>query len=301
MAWHPFRHLGLKCLAVLLALGLWFVTSGERTVRTVRVPLAFRNMPVSLEITGNPPETVDVRLRGSSGQLDHLVQGDVIALIDLTDAQPGSRVVNLQPDAVSAPFGVEVSLVLTPRVAFELERAATVTVTVVPAVEGEPAAGFARAAMKVDPATVSIVGPESRVRRLQSVMTEPVSITGATATVYQTVSISLGDPTLRLLQPQEAHATIEIAAELDQSVPPRTVLLRHLREGLQADATPAAVAIKLRGSGTILRSVKDAELVPYVDLAGLGPGQYNLEVHVDRPGGLTAADAEPGMISVRIR
>jgi hypothetical protein len=31
--------------------------------RSLRVPLEFRNIPEALEIVGNPPDTVDVRLR----------------------------------------------------------------------------------------------------------------------------------------------------------------------------------------------------------------------------------------------
>ena len=59
---HPFRHLGLKTLAILLAALLWLTVSGEHIVeRSLRVPLEFRNIPEALEIVGSAPDTVSQR------------------------------------------------------------------------------------------------------------------------------------------------------------------------------------------------------------------------------------------------
>jgi YbbR domain-containing protein len=302
MAWHPFRHLGLKFLAILLGVSLWLITSGERTAeRNWRVPLEFQNRPDVLEITGSPPDTVEVRLRGPSGQLGRLQPGDVRAHVDLTNARPGSRVVNLTTDDVTAPLGIEVALVATPRVSFDLERSATATVPVVPAVEGEPAAGFARASMTAVPKTVTIVGPESHVKQIPSVMTEPVSITGATATVRQRVSISLGDATVRLAQPEDAEVTVEIAAEVDRQLANCPVGFRNLRAGLQATSSPVSVTVTLRGSQTLLVKVQETQVPAYVDLSGLGPGSHTVPVRVDRPSGVTSASVSPAVVDVWIR
>ena len=70
MAYHPFRHLGLKVLAIALATLLWLTVAGQHVVeRTLRVPLENINMPPGLEIVGDVPAAVDVRLRGSSAIL----------------------------------------------------------------------------------------------------------------------------------------------------------------------------------------------------------------------------------------
>ena len=68
MAFFPFRNVGLKFLSICIATLLWLVVAGDRVVeRALRVPVEFQNLPQGLEIVGDPPETVDVRLRGSSG------------------------------------------------------------------------------------------------------------------------------------------------------------------------------------------------------------------------------------------
>ena len=69
MAFHPFKHLGLKVMAIALASLLWLTVAGDHLVeRSMRVSLEFRNIPPMLEIVGDPPTTVDVRLRGSSAR-----------------------------------------------------------------------------------------------------------------------------------------------------------------------------------------------------------------------------------------
>ena len=95
----PFRHLGLKVLSVVLALLLWMIVSGEETVeRGLRVPLELQQVPAGLELTGEVPATVDVRVRGASGTLSRVSTGDVVAVLDLRSARSGRRLFPLTPE-----------------------------------------------------------------------------------------------------------------------------------------------------------------------------------------------------------
>jgi YbbR domain-containing protein len=211
MAWHPFRNLGLKFLAIVLGTLLWFIVGGEFVVeRRVQVALEFRNIPDTLELTGTPPSTVDARLRGTSSQLSRIGRGDVVAYADLTGAQPGMRLFPLRTDQVMAPAGVEVEQVFPASLALELERSGMRVVPVVVVIEGEPAAGHARGAVTVDPGTVEVVGPEDHLKQLQSAITEPVLITGAKRTVQMTVGIVVTDAALRVQKTREAKVTVVI-------------------------------------------------------------------------------------------
>ena len=48
-----------------------------------------------------------------------------------------------------------------------------------PALEGEPAAGYVVGRVSSEPATVEIVGPDTRVKQITEATTEPVSVDGA--------------------------------------------------------------------------------------------------------------------------
>ncbi len=105
MAYYPFRNLALKFLAIGLAVLLWFTVSGEPTIveRGLRIPLEFQNIPDGLEIVGDTPDTVDVRVRGSSAILSRLEPGEVVAVLDLRTAERGSRLIDLVTEPVCNP------------------------------------------------------------------------------------------------------------------------------------------------------------------------------------------------------
>jgi hypothetical protein len=119
----PFRHLGLKVLALALALILWIMVSGEETVdRGLRVPLEMQQFPSGLQVKGELPSTLDVRVRGASGVLGRLAPGDVVAVLDVGDAREGRQQFQLTPEKVRAPFGVEVMQVSPDTIAMVFEQ-----------------------------------------------------------------------------------------------------------------------------------------------------------------------------------
>jgi YbbR domain-containing protein len=196
MAYHPFRNLGLKFVSTLVAVMLWLIVAGERVVeRVMRAPVEFQNLPAGLEIVGDAPDTIEVRLRGSSGALSRMSAGDMAAVIDLTTARPGQRLFHITPGQVNVPYGVEIVQVGPSTLTMEFEPS-----------------GIRPVPVKVtsDPATVEVAGPESALKRLQAAITEPVSVTDQTRTVREVVNIGVPNATLRLRTPQTAVVTVTI-------------------------------------------------------------------------------------------
>src|SRR6187399_2018125 len=108
MAWHPFRNVGLQLAALGLSVLLWMTISGHQVERNVLVQLQFRNMPASLELIGDTPRNVDVRVSGAAGLIGALEPYQVVATVDLTDARTGVRVFPLTTEQITVPLGVEV-------------------------------------------------------------------------------------------------------------------------------------------------------------------------------------------------
>jgi YbbR domain-containing protein len=298
----PFRHLGLKVLSVVLALLLWMIVSGEETVeRGLRVPLELQQVPAGLELTGEVPATVDVRVRGASGTLSRVSTGDVVAVLDLRNARSGRRLFPLTPKDVRVPFGVEIVQVQPSALGMAFEPSASRRVPVVPAVDGRPAPGYVVGSLEADPKTVEVIGPESAVRRATEALTEPVSVSGARERVQQSVTLGLIDPSLRLKNAGTATVTVQIVpAPLERSLQGRPVHLRNVAPNLEAQAIPSAVGLTLRGSREALARVEADDIVAYVDLAGLGPGQYSLTVHADSSPEAGVTRIEPSSVQVRI-
>ena len=303
MRYNPFRNLGLKVLAVVLAVLLWITVAGEHIVeRSLRVPLEFRNIPEALEIVGNTPDTVDVRLRGASALLSRVQPGEIVAVLDLGGARAGSRLFHLRTEDVRAPFGVEVSQIIPSTLALELERSAKRSVPIVPATDGDPAPGFVRGQMTSDPPTVEIVGPESRVRQVAEATTEPVTIKDAKARVRDGVTVGVVDTSVRLVQPQIAQVTVEIwPAPVERQLADVPVRYRNVAPGLSAQLTPRFVHVSVRGAEDVLSALQGDSIQAFVDLAGLGAGRYNLRVQVDPTERFGVVAIDPAVVAVTIK
>ena len=211
MAVPLFRNLALKVVSVVLAALLWLIVSGERTVeRALRIPLEFANIPAQLELVGEPPTVVDVRVRGASGTLGRLSAGDMAAVLDVRTPRPGQRLYHLTGSEVRAPFGVDVVQVAPSTIALFFERSSAKTVPVTPVLEGQPAEGYMVEKVTADPARVEVVGPASALKELMNAVTEAVSVEGARTTITESVTVGPADPTVRLRGPQTARVTVTI-------------------------------------------------------------------------------------------
>jgi YbbR domain-containing protein len=303
MAYHPFRHLGLKVLAVALATLLWLTVAGEHVVeRSLRVPLEFRNIPAQLEIVGDPPASVDVRLRGSSSTLGRLDAGEVVAVLDLSSARPGPRLFHITAEEIRTPYGVEVSQVVPSTLSLEMERSASRMVPIVPAIEGEPAPGFVIGRMTSEPATVLVVGPESRLRQLANATTEPVVVTGSRDRVRDVVTVGVADSSLRLAEAQRATVVIEVwPAPVERDITGVPIRYRNLAGGLKAVVSPGSAKVSLRGRKESVAGLADSAIDAFVDLAGLGAGRYNLRVQVDPAEHYGVSGISPSVVEVTIR
>ena len=301
MAVLKLRHVGLKIMSVVLASLLWLLVSGEQTVeRALRVPLEFTNLPSHLELVGEPPAVVDVRVRGSSGTLSRVAAGELSAVLDVRAARTGDRLFHLTTEDVRAPFGVEVVQVTPASVSLTFEESVSKSVGVTVRIEGEPAAGFAVGGVSVDPATVAIVGPASALNNLTEAITEPVSVAGAAHSVTDTVTIGVTDPVVRLRETQNAQVTVSIVAAPDEWVVKGVAVQLRNVHGKAAEASPGDVTIRARGP----RDSVDTDPAHYsaaVDVTGLDAGRHVLPVRVEAPIGIGLLRVDPAEVAVTIR
>ena len=301
MAVRPFRNLGLKLAALGLGSLLWFTVTGERVERQIlRVPIVYQNLPASLEIT-DQPDSVDVSVRGSFAEVTRVQ--DVAVLADLHEAAPGEFILPLQTDQVVVPPGVEVVQIAPSVLRLYLELSDIRDVVVEPSIDGEPAAGFAVTSVRVDPAMVTITGPQSRLRPTTTAVTERISIEGASSTVTRTVSVGLRDAQLRLVESRQVTVTVAIepvpVSRTFDRVPLR---FPNRGAGLEVLDAPRMVSVTVLGPRAEVEALSVGAVEARIDLAGLGPGQHSLDVKVRLPaGGLQIERVEPSLVTLRLR
>jgi len=301
MAYVGFRHhLGLKFVSIALAALIWIAVAGEQTVeRSLRIPLEFTNLPAQLEMVGEPPTVVDVRVRGSSGALNRIAAGELVAVLDLRAARAGQRLFHLGGEDVRTPFGVDVVQVNPSTVPMKFEPSGSKMVPIVPTVEGEPADGFVVGTVTAQPSTVEVLGPVSVLSRLTQAITEPVTVTGASAPVTETVNIGVADTSLRLRMPQMARVAVLVApAPVEWSVGDIPVKPRNAKGRVQV--APTRITAWVRGPRETMTSGGDM-FDASVDVEGLKPGEFQVPVTVVAPARVGVIRLEPSEVKVRIR
>lgn len=203
------RTWGLRLLALGIALGLWFNSSFEdREVlneRVVEASISY-TWPKGFMVL-NREQNVNVRVRGSSKRVRGLDPDQVDVQVELSRKQ-GPITINLGPENVLMPEGLEVVSIEPNVITVEVEREATGRIRVVPDLGGKAAAGAEVGDPEVFPSQVLVTGPESLVRGTEVLHTRPVNLAGRSATFEESVAVVPPDPLIQIVQP--ARVTVRV-------------------------------------------------------------------------------------------
>lgn len=196
---------GLRVLALVIALALWFVLSVDRRERlsqkTFEVTVAY-DAPENLVIL-EPVNAVSVRVRGAASQVRDLTPAMIDVIVQVPEGQVGT--IDM-PLGVSAPDGVEVLSIDPNIIALRTEAKMTRRIPVDPQLIGEPAAGaVVTSARALDndrqPARVLVSGPESRVLQVRALTTLPVDLTSHALSFEERARVVSPDALVRPLEP----------------------------------------------------------------------------------------------------
>jgi hypothetical protein len=303
MAYNPFRHFWPKAISVGVATLLWIAVGGEKVVeRSLRAPLELQNVPAALELVGDAPDAVDVRVRGASSALGRMSQGDVTAVVDVANARPGRNLFHLGPTNVRTPFGVDVTYAGPATIPLSFERQTVKRIPVVAALDGEPAPGYWVERVVVDPAEAEVVGPESALRDLRQATTDSIDLRTATGTIRQVVAIGILNSSARFRDPQNAVVTVDVRpVQTERTIDAAEVRTLRLRPGLSARSVPPAVSVTVRGDENAVKALAAGAIDASVDLDGLGPGRYTLPIRVAPSTAFTVLRIEPQEARITIR
>lgn len=175
------ENLPLKIFSLLVAIATWFVMRGEvEHVKDYVVPIDYVHLADNLEMSGDIPNTVDVRLRAAEPVLKRANDYGMTALIDLSNSPPGEHQIRLSESLLDMPGGAQVVRISPALIPIRIEKKVTREVPVVAAFAGSPAEGYRQVGQQIEPATVTVSGPASEVEAVQRALTGTIVLEGAT-------------------------------------------------------------------------------------------------------------------------
>ena len=273
----------LKLLSLGIALVLWLVVTGQNQPVTTHVTVQLNFVrPQSLEISNDPPKTVDVALLGSRTKLDKLSAPDLIATIDLTDMKAGERMIRLSERAqLSLPSGVRATGFSPSAVPIQLEPMIEKVIPVEPRLNGKPADGYELYSTSSDPPQVTVRGPAGRLNLLDKATTETIWMAGQKESfTAKSVAIDVADSKVELLDPA---VTVQITIGERRSE--KTISNVQVVSGSGFNFAPRTTTVTVLGlagelerlNSNVLKVVLNDQLEPHIEVASVPQGSIVLK------------------------
>lgn len=307
-----FNDFLFKLASLSLAVAIWaWLQSGQVVEQRARATVRYL-WPEGLVRVGEAPESLSLTLTGPQGRLRALRDRELLIDVDLRGSKEGPVSVDFGDRPLEGlPEGITVLQRTPPTLDLLLDRARERKVRVRPTLIGEPADGWQRGEVRVEPASALIRGPQSLVREITEADTDIIDLTGLTATRTFTVPLDFRDSSVRA----DALSQVQVTVEVTPIIGDRTweAVPVSIEGGRGWRASPETVRLRIVGPIKRLQSIRTEELKVVVRLPPAVPvgepvklrwtaGERDGEVRVQtgvRDEDLTISLLEPAAIELR--
>lgn len=193
------QNWGLKLVSLVLALILWFsLIPEEKTFqdKTLTVPLEIHNIPSEMVMVERPRGGIEVTIRAPRRLIPELSGSNVYAILDLRNASVNQTQYSLNRNMVFTPVGAEVKEIYPSLVELKLEMTKEIALQIDAVTTGNLPEGYELVKVEVEPPTILVKGPESKINEDLKIQTRAVDITGYTESINVETELILPNPDL---------------------------------------------------------------------------------------------------------
>ena len=204
------KNLGLKAIALVLSVVLWWIVGGERNALVgFAVPLEIRNIPAGMALTNKVERQVDVRIAGPSTLISGLEQKEISVEVDLSGAKAGKAVIPLTERSVKIPAGFRVERVYPGFIEVVLAKLVRKAVPVRALIGGTPEIRARIAKTEVDPPVLEVEALPDELSRLKTLTTEEINPEKAEGVFTSKVRVNLPEGHAKIVGNPAVLVTIE--------------------------------------------------------------------------------------------
>ncbi len=165
----------LKVLSLVLAVFLWyFIAARGYSELTLQLPVELVNIPEGYEVIEKSIDRVNVSFLGSTKILRLLNPEQLRVSVDMKDAEQGSTELRLTPKDIKVPSAVSITDIEPGTIKITIDRVAEKVVPV--ALQFKHKNTPKHYTFTVSPDTVTIKGPETMLKKIRTIKTEPLEL-----------------------------------------------------------------------------------------------------------------------------
>lgn len=280
---------GMKLVALILAIGLWYYAVGEEGIEVTRtVPVEIKVDNEKLSVVGKPTRLVLATLQAPRALLANLASEELKAEHVIRRVQgPGDYSFRLEPREIRLPSEqIRVVRIEPEVIQVKVDEIIVQKLELEPVFLGEVAFGYRLDAenIQLDPRAVLIEGPKSQVEKLGKIKTQPIDVVGRVRSFRKTVRLA-EEPGIKLL----SESLVDVYVPIEELIGERKFEKIPVKILGAADAfsrvsvEPAEVRLVLRGSPKDLDEVDPAALLAYVEISSLAEGTQEVPLQILLP------------------
>ena len=169
------QNLGLKVLALALAVAAWWFVAGETKVLvSFTIPLEIRNVPMGMTVTNKTEREVEVRLSGPTSLLSGMRPSEISAAVDLSTGRVGRQYFTLDDRVVKVPAGIKVQRIFPPSIEIVLDRTERRMVRVSARIGGGAAVRKRIEKVEIEPPSIEVEALPEEFARMPVIYTEEI-------------------------------------------------------------------------------------------------------------------------------
>lgn len=270
-----------KVIALFFAVLVW-----ERVTAKLDVSQKMRSIPVSISMPGyvlleNRQVRVDVELKGSQQHLNRLTSRDIEINVTIDNPKKGLNKVIISKHNITVPKGISVASITPNDIDIYLDKKMMKKIPVKLIYSGSLLDGYAINPLLIIPQEVTVTGPESIVKAMKYIKTEPITLRKDFVEDFDCQSkLDLEERNISV-NPKEISARIEVYQKFNirkfQNVSIKP--FGYLPDGSRFTIEPANAAVILKGLKNVVEVTTPDDFKVFVDLSNIdAPGEYTLNV-----------------------
>lgn len=292
------KNLGAKAISFMIAVLLWFVVLGSRTVEVNKdVPIEITTAEDVL-IANEVPDRVSFKLAGPKAFLRTILdRRDPPIRVNLSAERPGNVTYRFFSDNIRLPIGVKVLSIQPASTVIRLENVRKKKIPIRLDLRGELPEGYRLTSAETVPPEIQVKGARTAVSDLKEIMSLPVDISELRQGIEQEVpldmaryNVVLDDVIPKLvLKVEPVTANFRI-----RNIPVRVISSHRVK------LKEKTVTVFVRASQDELKGLDASKVQAEVNLSGKPKGKYQEEVRITLPPQVGFVRAQPKFVNVTL-
>jgi YbbR domain-containing protein len=186
---------------------------------------------------------IEVAISGPRRLIQEMRRQNISLPIDLGKAEPGAMVIKNEAESIPLPRGITVQRVQPANITLMVDRLARKDLTITPVTKGKPAAGFILDRLTLNPAQITVTGPQKVLDKENVLKTSTINLEGVDQSTTLQVHLDLSETLLNLI----GETVIEANVLLKETMLRKTVRgvpINIKNGGNDIKITPSTVTIE---------------------------------------------------------